>query len=327
MKGVTLILGPERFLAREHVARVLARDPGQEVVRYDGPAVKAGQVLDDVRTPTLLGEPRTVVVDNAGELLREALAGFTAYAKRPVKGARLILVASGLDGRLKGVKELKAAAEVLECQPLREWKVAEWIEDRARGAHGLRVGREAAEALRRRIGEDLGLLDAALARLREQISPRDVLRPEDVEGSTAQQRSPTLFEPANALEAGDLRAALHALAAAFQDGVRIRQDVVTDPGAVAPILLDHLHQAYVRLLRFHLHRGAGVSDEEAARRAGCSPQQANFFVKRARVHRMETLVARHRHFVEADLALKQRGAADGRQVLEHLLLRLLAPGA
>jgi DNA polymerase-3 subunit delta len=325
VKGVVLVLGPERFLARDAVARALARRPEHEVVRFDGLVTPLAAALDEARTPSLLGQPRAVVVDNAGDLLRgEALAAVGAYAARPVAGGVLILVAAGLDLRLKGAKELKAAAEVVDCQPLKEREVGGWIVRRAREAHGLRVLPPAAEALRRRVGEDLGLLDAALDRLREQIAPRKELEAGDIEESTEEHRSPVLFEPANALEAGDLRAALAAVAAAFDEGVRIKQDVVADEKAIAPILLDNLHRAYAKLLRFHLHRRGGANDEEAARRAGCSPAAAGFFARRARAHRLDRLVARHRRFLEADLRLKEDGPGDARRTLERLLVDLLA---
>lgn len=323
MKGVVLVLGPERFLAREAVERALAGRPDLEVTRYDGATALPAAVLDDLRTPTLFGGSRAVVVENAGEMLRAALEAFAAYAVRPAPGALLILVANGIDGRLKGAKQLKEAADVVECQTPRPWDLAKWVRERAK-AHGLQMGDTTAAALRRALGDDLGLIDGALARLKEQIAPRIFLRPEDVEGSTEEHRSPAIFEPANALEEADLPGALRALAAAFEDGIKIDQDVVSEEGAVAPILLDSMHKAYVKLIRYHLHRKVGASEEEAARRAGSSPNAIRFFVPKANKHRLETLVARHRHFAEADSALKENGPADGRRALETLLLALLA---
>jgi DNA polymerase-3 subunit delta len=323
VKGVVLILGPERFLARLAVERVIADHPDLELTRYAGEGTPASRVLDDVRTPTLFGGGRVVVVEDAGEMLRGALEAFAAYAERPAAGALLVLVASGLDGRLKGAKQLKEAAEVVPCEPPRPWELAKWVRERARDAYGLQAGEAAAGALRRLVGDDMGLLDAALARLREQIAPRIFLRPEDIEGSTEDHRSPAIFEPGNALEEADLRAGLAAIASAFEEGIRINEDVVSEEGAVAAILLDHMHRAYVRLLRYHLHRKFGASEEDAARRAGCSPKQVSFFVPKARKHRLDTLVSRHGNFAEADSALKGNSSASGRQVLEKLLLALL----
>lgn len=324
MKGVVLILGPERFLAREAVDRVLAAHPDLEPTRYEDEETPAAQVLDDVRTPNLFGGGRIVVVDNAGKMLRDTLEAFAAYAARPSPGAVLVLVSNGLDGRLKGAKQLKEAAQVLECQPLKPWELAKWIRERARDGHGLNAGDAAAGALRRLVGEDLGLLDGALARLKDQIAPRIFLRPEDIEDSTEDHRSPAIFEPGNALEDADLAAALSAIASAFDEGIRINDGVVSEEGAVAPILLDSLHRAYVKLLRYHLHRKMGATEEDAARRAGCSPKQVGYFVPRARKHRLDTLVARHRFFSEADSELKGSRSASGRRVLEKLLLGLLA---
>jgi DNA polymerase III delta subunit len=186
------------------------------------------------------------------------------------------------------------------------------------------VGPDAAEALRACVGEDLGLLDAELARLREQVAPRGELTPADVEASTEQHRSPVLFEAANALEERDLPAALRAIDGAFREGVRIKQDVVTEDAGIALILLNNLHRAYVKLARFHMQHRAGQGESEAARAAGVSPKAATYFLKRARRHGLETLLERHRHFVEADLALKGNRSGSPQQVLERLLLALLA---
>jgi DNA polymerase III delta subunit len=323
--SVVLVLGPERFLARRAVAEVLAAHPDLETTRYAGAETRLSEVLDDVRTPTLFGKPRAVVVEDAGALFEaETLPVLADYAERPVAGSLLVLQATSLDGRLKEAKRLKAAAEVIDCKPLQAHAVAGWIGQHARTAHGLTAGADAIRALRERLGDDLGQIDAALARLKAQIAPRTRLEGRDVAGSTEDHRSPILFEAGNALEARDLRKGLQALSGAFREGIRINQDVVTDWPAVAPILLTNLHRTYVKLLRFHmLARGQGLSDEEAARESGVSPRAARYFVQRARAHRLDTLLERHRHFVEADVALKSASGLTPRQILERLLVDLL----
>lgn len=323
MKGVVLVLGPERFLAREAVEGLLKDRPGLDVTRFDGAATPPAQILDEVRTPTLFGGARAVVVENAGEPLRAALEAFAAYAEAPTKGTLLVLVTPSLDGRLKGAKQLKEAADVVPCEPLPHWKVGDWVRKQAADVHGLQMGDSAAAALRRAVGDDMGTLDAQLGRLREQIAPRLFLRPDDIEQSTAEHRSPLVFEPANAMEERDLEGALRAVGAAFEEGIRFENDTETEEKAIATILLDSLHKAYVKLLRYHLHRKVGASEEDAARRAGCSPNAVRYFLPKANRHRLETLVARHRHFGEADSRIKENSGGDGRRVLETLLLALL----
>ena len=320
MNGVVLILGEESFLARQAIASTLARQPELEVTRFAGDSVDTGRLLDEVRTPTLLGGLRAVVVEHAAPLLEdESLDALAAYAQRPVKGTLLILQSPKLDGRFKAAKKLmKAAAETIKCEPLKTWAVAKWVGDRAREAHGLRMGTPAAEALRARVGEDLGLLDGALVRLKAQVAPRDRIEVADVEDSTGDHRSPILFEAANALEDADLDGALGAVGAAFAEGVRIRRSIVTETPGIALILLGQLHGAYLKLIRFHMLGG----DAAAAGRAGVSPKAARYFLARAQKHSLDRLLDRHRCFLDADLGLK-KSLGTPRQVLESLLVDLL----
>ncbi len=318
-----LLLGEEPFALREELGRVLLAHPALEVVRFDGEATPCGRVLDEVRTPTLLGGGRAVVVDGAGPLLeKEALEAVAAYAARPAPGTLLVLLAPGLDGRLKAAKELKTRATVIACNPPGPREIVAWIVGRARTAYGLRVDGAAAEALRERLGEDRGLLDNALLRLRDLVAPRTRVSEQDVADSTEDHRSPVLFEAANGLSAGDRTRALRAVAAAFEEGVRVRQSTVTDETGIALILLGQLHGAYAKLIRFHLGLAAGKAEAEAAKGAGVSPQALGFFLRDARAHRREELIARHGLFVQAELEFKREGIPP-RQALERLLVGLL----
>jgi DNA polymerase III delta subunit len=321
VKGsVVLVLGEEPFLAREAISRLLEKHSGLDPVRFKVEEESSpARILDEVRTPALLGGGRAVVVENAGLLFAKGgLDALAAYARRPLSGSLLALQVARLDMRLKGAKALREATRVVKCDPLPPREVSGWIGSRARQAYALQMGMPAAEALRLRIGEDLGLLDGALARLKEQIAPRTALMPEDITGSTDEQRSPIIFEAANALEDRDLGAALRAIRGAFADGVRIKQDLVTEARGVGPILLGSLHRAYLKLLRFHMLARESRSDTDAAKAVG----MPTWRVSSARRHRLEQLAERHRHFVEADLALKQ-STDQPRRVLESLLVALL----
>ncbi len=310
-----LVLGEDRFRAREAIAGLLDED--LDLSRYRGEKVNPGALLDELRTPSLFGKPCAIVVEDAGPLLEgEALAALAQYAASPAPRSLLVLQARSLDGRLKASKALKQAARVIECKPLPDGQVTAWITQRGRDTYGIFVPPAAARALRGHIGEDLGLLDGALARLRDQIAPRTEVVPGDIEESTEEQRSPVMWEAANALQAGDLPAALKAIDAGFRDGIRIRQDVVTDPHAIALILLSNLHGAYRNLLRFHM--GGGDS-----KRLGLNPGAAYHLARNASRHRFDRLIRRHRLFVDADLALKRSEDEPGR-IIEHLLLGVLA---
>jgi DNA polymerase III delta subunit len=323
--GVVLVLGGERFGAREAVAEILARHPELENVRLDGSTVPIAEALDEVRTPTLLGGRRAVVVEEAGALLEgPALEALAAYAAAPVRGALLVLQAARIDRRFGAAKALLQHARVVECDPPRPEAVRAWLPERARAAHGAELAPGAAEALLARLGADRDALDAALGRLRQQVAPRTRIESKDVEEGVEEHRSPALYEAAAALEAGDLAEALRATRACFAEGLRFPDGAVqTDERAIGPILLAQLHRSWVRLARHAMLKASGAHEQEAARALGLSPGAAHHFRKRAGAHSLSRLVERHSHFVEADRALKRDGP-EPRQILEMLLLRLLA---
>jgi len=321
-QGVFLILGEDRFLAAEAVQHALGGSDA-EVTRYRGNETKLGAVLDEVRTPDLFGGGRIVALEEADALLdADGLEALADFAERSTGGALLVVQAKKVDGRRAAAKRLKAAARVVEVAAPPEWKLTEWTGDRARRVHGLRAAHDAIQALVDRIGGDLGALDRALGRLKIQIAPRDNLSLADVTDSTEDHRSPTLFEATNAMEAGDLAAALAAVDSAFREGLRMRSDVVSEEAGVALILLGQLHTAYRRLIRYHMLR-PGSGPEDAARSVGISPRAARFFMQRANRHRLDRLVERHEKFVEADRTLK-RGGESARCAIERLLVSLLA---
>lgn len=282
-------------------------------------------LFDDLRTSSLFGGIRSVVVENAAGLLSgQALEILAGYARQPSPGTRLVLLAPSVDRRFKAVKALLEVCERIECQPPDPKEIPAWIAQRAGEAHGLRIAPDAVRELRRRLGDDLGLLDGALGRLRELIAPRTQVEAADVVHSTAEQRSEIYFEPANALEAADLPRALAALENAFSEGLKMRQGVVVDVAGLGVILLGNLHGAYVRMLRIAMLLRGGASDKEATIGAGASPKAAWILAKQARKHGLDRLVARHGFFREADLALKTGAGGDPRRVLEALVMKLLA---
>ncbi|MFQ5845399.1 MAG: DNA polymerase III subunit delta, partial [Planctomycetota bacterium] len=312
MDAVVLVLGDDTFLVREAVARTLEARPELEVSRFEGDRTEVARVLDELRTPTFAGGRRAVVVGKAADLLQgDVLQSLARYADRPAPGALLVLQARSLDRRLKGAKALAAAARVEKCDAPHDNTVAGWIRARAREAHGLRVGAEAARLLKERIGSDLGLLDSALGRLRTQVAPKTTLGPQDIRHSTDPQRSPAVFEAQNAVEAADLGAALHAVGTCFEEGIGFVGNTVTDETPISLILLNKLHETWRRCLRFHLLLEEGAAEDEALDAVRVSPKARGFVRERLRRHRLDRLLARHEHFMEADERLKR--GEDGRR--------------
>lgn len=318
--GVVLVVGEDPFLAADAVADAVgARTP----TRLRGGESKLAAALDEVRTPSLFGDGRCVVLLDGDSLLdTEGLDALANYAEHPAPDSLLVVQAKKVDGRKAGAKRLKAAAEWIAVQVPPEWKLVEWTAARARSSHGLAAGGDAIRALVECVGGDLGAIEGALIRLKEQIAPRTDLRREDVLQSTEDHRSPALFEASNAVESRDLSRALEAVDAAFREGLRLRSETVSEPQGIALILIGQIHSAYRKLLRFGMLR-RDSNDADAARAVGVSPKAARFFLERARKHQVDQLIARHSCFLLADRSLK-KGDFSPRQAVERLLVSLLS---
>jgi len=104
--GVTLVIGPEEFLAERAVARLTARakelDPEIDVRRLAAPEVEPG-ALDELMSPSLFGDTTLLVLDRAHELVAEQASEVANIVRFPVEHVRLVILHSGQTNRAKAV--------------------------------------------------------------------------------------------------------------------------------------------------------------------------------------------------------------------------------
>jgi DNA polymerase-3 subunit delta len=166
---VTLVSGPEEFLAERTVQQVRAAvrraDPEAELSE-----TVAGQLtmatLGELAAPSLFTSTRCVVVRQLEDLPEESVAGLLDYAAAGAEDVALVLVHSGgAKGsgvltklrKLEGVTEVKTAA--LSAREYPAFVVAE-----LRG-HQVKIDAEAAAFLVQAVGQDLRSLSAAASQL------------------------------------------------------------------------------------------------------------------------------------------------------------------
>ena len=125
---IRLLVGPEELLLRRAADKLL------DELRGDGTLdlidIRAGDLKDeglpDLRTGSLFGDPRAVLVREAQELPAHASAALLAELDGPPPDATVILLASGTGKMMKlaaKVKELGGRTDVL---PPKEWDAKGW---------------------------------------------------------------------------------------------------------------------------------------------------------------------------------------------------------
>lgn len=212
LKHVYAFVGAERFLRTEAIAVLLERFAPQldEVgpTRFDGQEASLAEVLDDVRTISLLGGIRVAIVDEADSFITAGRTALEKYCGTPADTGCLILSCKSLPKNTRLYKVIAQAGEVSVCEPPRAREYVDWIVDRARRKYGKRIAPPAAQLLRDQIGDAVGLLDAELSKLAVFVGEAADIVPEAVMELTGRHREEKVFGVTDAMAAGDVAGAL-----------------------------------------------------------------------------------------------------------------------
>ena len=214
MSPVYVVYGAEPFLKQETVQGLVGRVLGDAAQtlgpsRFDGEAAELADVLDEARTPSLLGEMRVVIVEEADEFISAHRKAVERYAAEPSDTACLILICKSFAASTRLYKIVNGAGGALKCEAPRGAALTGWIVQRARAPHAKRLGHAAAARLREYVGDELGLLDAELDKLATYVGERAEITVEDVDALVGNVREQTVFAVTDAIAEGDARAALH----------------------------------------------------------------------------------------------------------------------
>lgn len=124
-----LLVGPEELLLRRAADRILdeLRTASGDLDVVDLRAGDLGeQGLPDLRTGSLFGTPRAVLVREAQELPAGVSGALVAELEEAPPEATVILLASGTGRIQKLAKRVKALDGRVDIAPPPDWKTAEW---------------------------------------------------------------------------------------------------------------------------------------------------------------------------------------------------------
>lgn len=123
-----LLVGPEELLLRRAAEVLLDEMRGGgplDVTDLRGPELKDG-ALPDLRTGSLFGEPRAVLIREAQELPAEISAALLAELDQGPPDATVILLASGTGRIQKLAAKIKALGGRTDVAPPKEWDTKAW---------------------------------------------------------------------------------------------------------------------------------------------------------------------------------------------------------
>lgn len=259
---------------------------------------KAAEADDDVRADK----------GDADALAKAPLDRLAEYAKDPAPSTVLLLVATKLHGQRRLVTVAKKGGFLVECAPLARRDLGAYVSRTAR-EKGHRIAAEAAEQLAEIAGTDLATLEDALERLSLYVGAAQPITEEAVAAVVTRVRQSTVWELVDALGRRRLDRALAALADAYD---------ARDGGLR---LLGAVSWSVRQLVKLDSALRSGLSQTEAAARAGVAPFKVAELTQTLRAMPRGTPERWMRSLAEADVALKSsRRPADA--ILEAMVVEM-----
>lgn len=315
-----LVEGSDPSLVTQAVASLLAglgHEPGSpgEVLleeharagRDDGLAL--GPVLDACQTPPFLARRRIVVVRDAESLDVAQAKLLIAYLAAPLDSSVLVLasVGKGLPAAL--VRAVRERGLVLTSEPASGARArSDWLSQHVKDGP-VRLEPAAMARLGAHLGEDLGRLQGILATLASAYGDGASITLAELEPFLGSAGGVAPWDLTDAIDTGEIPAALAALRR------------MLGPGGRHPLqVMSSLHRHYSAMLR--LDGVEGLDPAGAAALIKMSPFPAGKALRQGRKLGHERIVRAVRLLATADLDLRGRSGWPPEMVIEVLAARL-----
>jgi DNA polymerase-3 subunit delta len=291
---VTLLWGEDDFLVREAALALLGDTKATEV----DAAEWQGSELQGLATPSLFGEPRALLVNDARSLRKETLDEIARYLTTPDPDATLVLACVVVDrGKVPAAlqKLVEPLGEIRKVDVARK-DLETWLVGRAK-RHGLDLAIPGARALVETLGPEPGQLVAALGQLQDVFAGQRV-GPREIAGQFRGLGEQKTWDLCDRAFGKDLPGAIRSLRSIEEGG----DEAIMVLGGIAARLRDLLKVRSLpdRMPPAQVAKEAGLRFDWQARR----------YQQQARNFSMEQLVELHDRVTEADRALKSGSTGD-----------------
>lgn len=294
-RAVYAVIGADRFLRTEAVSNLVdsltAEDAHAAPVRMEGD-LDLASVLDEVRTMTLLGERRLVIVEDADDLVQAHRATLERFASGAAADGVLILSCASMPKNTKLYKIIQEKGGAIVVEPPKGRAFIPWLVERARKAYQRNLSTAAAQRLLELLGENAGALDSELGKLATFAADRKDISPQDVDQLTGLRREELVFRVMDSIHAGDAPGAFAAW-----------EQVLATDRAAQNRSIGGLAWATRRFLELRDELDRGASEAELARRLYPPVDAATLGKRMARMPR-KRIEAEQRDLLQAELGVR-----------------------
>lgn len=312
---VIVLLGDQRTLKRRVVERLRrVRDQDAELMTFSGDAVDFATVHDELRTGSLWGGAKLVLVEDADRFVAAHRAALERYCERPARAVPLVLDVGTWNRATRLAKAVEQIGRVIECSPLKGAALQRYLRNLFQKSYGCRIDSDALTLLTELAGTNLGVLEQEADKLATYVGERRRITAEDVQKLVGGWKAETTWAMQDAIRDGNLARALDCL------------DRLLRSGESEYRLLFSMLFTYRRYAQAAELTRDRVRLEEALKRVGLRPFQVPAAAAYLRRLGRETVERFPSAFQQADVAFKGGSQLTPRAVLERLIVELAGPG-
>lgn len=179
---ILLLTGPEQRVKQHYLKQLrtaLKSVHGElQTMVHDGRTATLSEVLDDLRTFSLMQQYKLVILNEADQFLNgDTRQALERYAQSPVDHASLVLQSVRWNSPKLDTLVAKVGYKI-KCEPLRGKALTSWIELLAKTQYQRKITSQAADTLIRQVGNDMGQLDGELAKLAVLVGLDETITPD-----------------------------------------------------------------------------------------------------------------------------------------------------
>ena len=273
---------------------------------FYGDEAEGMQIVSCALEAAVFSARRLVIVKAADKLPAKECETLLPYLKAPNESTTMAFLAAKLDGRLKFTQAVLQASILVDCAPLKDSQLLQWLKEEA-DRLGVRVGEDAFELLKEACSDSLYSARRELEKLASYVPAGRTVSIEDVAALRGTEPGASVFDLAAAIGGRQRGTALGILARNLEAGE-------------APLrILGSLAWQYRRLWKVKEVLRQPGREGEAARMLRMDPYKIRPFIGQfAETHLQDAL----RAFLEIDGKLKGGSAGKPAMLLDRLILQL-----
>lgn len=211
---VLVLYGAERFFRHEILHRIpgaSGEDAELSVTRVNGQNAEFRDVMADLKTVSMFGDQRIVLIEEAEEFVSEHRAALEKYVVHPAKGSLLILDVKSWPKNTKLFKLVDQHGLAVECSELTGARLQRWLQKLAKDEYGKTLEAEAAALTVELAGDGLTLLQQEVAKLAAFVGNASTISREDVPKVVGGWRTETTWHMLDSVRDGHPAKAIEAL--------------------------------------------------------------------------------------------------------------------